>query len=148
MLILISHRALIESTFPNSGKGGKGFNLSFGSDFIQLDGNVSFMSCENESNNENETNPIPVHISANRSSRSEPADRGKPVRVTVRRNNLMLQAINLPVVMNINPRSIYNKSEEFSLLLEQYDADVICMSESFERENLPLEQLLDLPEMK
>ena len=92
-------------------------NLSFGSDFNQLDGNVSFMSCENESNYENETNPIPVHISANRSSRSEPADRGKPVRVTVRRNNLMLQAINLPVVMNINPRSIYNKSEEFSLLL-------------------------------
>ena len=55
-----------------------------------------------------------------------------------------MQAINLPVVININPRSIYNKSEEFSLLLEQYSADLICMSESFERENRPLQELLQL----
>ena len=55
-----------------------------------------------------------------------------------------MQAINLPVVMNINPRSIYGKSEEFSLLLEQYSADLICMSESFERENRPLQELLQL----
>ena len=46
--------------------------------------------------------------------------------------------------MNINPRSIYNKSEEFSLLLEQYEADIICMSESWERPNMTLDQLLNL----
>jgi hypothetical protein len=46
--------------------------------------------------------------------------------------------------MNINPRSIYNKSEEFSLLLEPYTADIICMSTSRERENLSLDQLLQL----
>ena len=46
--------------------------------------------------------------------------------------------------MNINPRSIYNKSEEFSLLLDQYSADIVCMSESWERENLTLDQLLKL----
>ena len=46
--------------------------------------------------------------------------------------------------MNINPRSIYNKSDEFSLLLEQYSADIICMSESWERDNMSLEQLLQL----
>ena len=46
--------------------------------------------------------------------------------------------------MSINPRSIYNKKEEFSLLLAQYEADVICISESFERENQSLQQLLDL----
>ena len=51
----------------------------------------------------------------------------------------------LPSVMNINPRSIYNKYEEFPLLLEQYSADVICMSESWSRDNKPLEELLDLP---
>ena len=90
---------------------------------------------------------IPVHVSANRSQvcrSSVLPDRGKPVRVTVRRNNLVIQAISLPVVMVINPRSIYKKSEEFSLLLEQYSADVICMSESFERENKPLQELLQL----
>ena len=50
----------------------------------------------------------------------------------------------LPVIMNINPRSIYNKTDDFYLLLEQYQADLICMSESLERDNLPLDELLDL----
>ena len=46
--------------------------------------------------------------------------------------------------MNINPRSVYGKQDEFSLLLEQYNAGVVCVSESFERENLPLQELLEL----
>ena len=50
--------------------------------------------------------------------------------------------------MNINPRSIYNKTDDFKLLLDQYDADVICMSESWERENLSLEELLNLENYK
>ena len=73
-----------------------------------------------------------------------PNDVRRPVRKTIKRNNLVLQSVNLPVIMNINPRSIYNKSDEFSLLLEQYSADIICMSESWERENLSLDQLLQL----
>ena len=102
---------------------------------------------ESESCEDKESNYIPVHISASRSPvNNKPglSDRGEPVRITVRRNNLIMQAISLPVVININPRSIYNKSEEFSLLLEQYNADVICMSESFERESKPLQEFLDL----
>ena len=67
-----------------------------------------------------------------------------PVRRVIRRNNLVLQSVNLPVIININPRSLYNKSDEFSLSLEQYSADVICVSESWERENMPLDQLLKL----
>ena len=66
------------------------------------------------------------------------------MRITIKRNNLILQSVNLPVIMNINPRSIYNKAEEFSLLLEQYSADIITVSESWERDNLSLEQLLQL----
>ena len=50
----------------------------------------------------------------------------------------------LPVILNINPRSIYNKTEEFFELLEQYSAQVITVSESWERENLSLQQLLKL----
>ena len=68
----------------------------------------------------------------------------KPVRQIIRRNNLILQSVNLPVIMNLNPRSVYNKGDELSLLIEQYSADVICISESWERENLPLEQFLQL----
>ena len=99
---------------------------------------------ESESCRGNEEYSIPVHISTTRPVRSQSADRGKPVLKTVRRNNILLQSISLPVIMNINPCSIYNKSEEFSLLLEQYEAEVICISESFERENLPLKDLLKL----
>ena len=112
----------------------------------QLDGNNSILSelSESESSCESDVYSIPVHITRTRPVCSRSTDRGKPVLKTVKRNNILLQSISLPVIMNINPRSIYNKSEEFSLLLEQYEADIICMSESFERENLPLEELLQL----
>ena len=113
----------------------------------QFDGNVSLISNECENSDVYTGDFIPVHISYNRSPSSyNPgvSDRGKPVRVTVRRNNRVFQAISLPVVININPCSIYNKCEEFSLLLEQYNADIICISESFEREKLPLQEVLDL----
>ena len=52
--------------------------------------------------------------------------------------------MNLPVVVNLNPRSIYNKTEDFKLLLDQYDADIVSISESWERENLTLKDLLQL----
>ena len=54
------------------------------------------------------------------------------------------QALNLPVLCNINPRSIYNKSDEFQTLVKEEDLDVIFISESWEREYLPLDQLIDL----
>ena len=50
--------------------------------------------------------------------------------------------------MNINPRSIYNKSNELPILLEQYEASIICMSESWQRENYKLEDLLELENFK
>ena len=105
----------------------------------QLDGNISVLSTQNES----ESQRIPVFISTHRQSKVSHSVR-IPVRRVIRRNNLVLQSINLPVIINLNPRSVYNKTEEFSLLLEQYSADVICVSESWERENMPLDQLLQL----
>ena len=47
---------------------------------------------------------IPVLVSSIRIKASKP-DRRMPVRRTVRRNNLILQSMILPTVMNINPRS-------------------------------------------
>ena len=105
----------------------------------QLDGNISVLSTQNES----ESQQIPVFISTHRQSKVSHSAR-IPVRRVIRRNNLVLQSINLPVIINLNPRSVYNKTEEFSLLLEQYSADAICVSESWERENMPLDQLLQL----
>ena len=88
---------------------------------------------------------IPVLISKSRNTPCKLEVR-LPVRRTIKRNNLVLQSASLPIVMNINPRSIYNKCDELPLLLDQYSADTICMSETWEQENLTLEQLLDLPD--
>jgi hypothetical protein len=55
----------------------------------------------------------------------------------------------LPVVMNIiNPRSIYNKSHEFAVLVEQYEADLICMSESWDRDSLRLDEVIQIENYK
>ena len=43
------------------------------------------------------------------------------------------QSINLPKVMNLNPRSIYNKLDEFVTFVKEEDIDLVFMSESHER---------------
>ena len=43
------------------------------------------------------------------------------------------QSINLPKVMNLNPRSIYNKIDEFVTFVKEEDIDLVFMSESHER---------------
>ena len=55
------------------------------------------------------------------------------VLITVKRCNKLVEALTLPKVANLNPRSIYNKVDEFCTLVEEENIDVICMSESHER---------------
>ena len=116
------------------------------SDICQVDGNVSQFDEQLNSNQKGEK--IPVQISQCRTRAKFNFEVRIPVRKTLRRNNVVLQAIELPVVMNINPRSIYNKADQFKLLLEQYEADVVLVSESWERENYTLKQLLQLENFK
>ena len=52
--------------------------------------------------------------------------------------------MNLPRVLNLNPRSIYNKKDEFETFVKEYEINLICMSESWERESLSLSKLLTL----
>ena len=52
----------------------------------------------------------------------------------VKRSNKLIQTMNLPIIANINPRSIYNKVNEFKTFVEQKEVDIIFMSESWERE--------------
>ena len=63
----------------------------------------------------------------------------------------MLQALNLPKVANLNPRSIYNKVDEFCTYVEEEHIDLVFMSESHERwyptkkgENQTLNELIKL----
>ena len=47
--------------------------------------------------------------------------------------------------MNVNPRSIYNKAEEFKNFVNEELVDVVTMSESWERVEDPLDNLIKLP---
>ena len=58
--------------------------------------------------------------------------------------NRFTQALSLPTLCNLNPRSIYNKREEFHTLVKEEDLDVIFLSESWEREHLQLDEIIDL----
>ena len=44
--------------------------------------------------------------------------------------NRVQQALDLPVLCNINPRSVYNKCDEFSTFVKEEQCDVIFISES------------------
>ena len=90
---------------------------------------------------------IPVHISK-QTSEKEKIERLPPVRKIIKRSNKLLESAEMPVIININPRSIYNKSDELPLLIEQYEASILCMSESWERENYKLEDLLKIENFK
>ena len=55
-----------------------------------------------------------------------------------------LQALHLPVIANINPRSVYNKVDEFHTFVKEEEVDLLFMSESWEREHLQLDQIIHL----
>ena len=58
--------------------------------------------------------------------------------VTIRRSDKAVQALNLPNVININPRSINNKVESFKTYMIEEEVDLAFISESHERETQPL----------
>ena len=50
----------------------------------------------------------------------------------------------MPTICNLNPRSVYNKIDEFHTFVEEEEVDVIFISESWERDYLPLNQIIKL----
>ena len=61
---------------------------------------------------------------------------------SIKRSNRAVQALNLPTVMNINPRSAYNCPENLALLIKEHEIDAAFLSESWERQDFTLDQLL------
>ena len=50
----------------------------------------------------------------------------------------------LPSCMNLNPRSIYNKANEFATLVTEEQIDCIFLSESWERPEFSLSEILKI----
>ena len=102
----------------------------------QVDGSVSLISessyCS-ESSNCSESQ-IPVHITSRRNN-LDAVQLGPNKRnlITIRRNNRLLDATNLPTIISLNPRSLYNKQSNFKTLVEQTEASVCLVSETWDR---------------
>ena len=115
----------------------------------QIDGNFSLLSSESTiSQNLDDLYhhglKIPVHVSHFRAPRSQNIQLGsnKSNITTIRRNNKHLEATNLPSIMSLNPRSLYNKQSSFKTLIEQTDTDVCFVSETWERSHSKSGKLL------
>jgi hypothetical protein len=61
---------------------------------------------------------------------------------TITRNNKFSETFHLPKLCNINPQSVYNKKEDFLTFVEQMECDIIFMSESWERLEYTLEEVM------
>ena len=65
--------------------------------------------------------------------------------VTVlKRSKNVFQALHLPKVLNLNPRSAMNKTEHISQFIEEEEIDVAFISESHDRNNKRLEDHIKL----
>ena len=63
---------------------------------------------------------------------------------TIKRSEKLVQAANLPRTLNMNPRSIFNKIENFKTFVIEREIDLVCMSETWEREDETLDKIIDL----
>ena len=91
---------------------------------------------------------IPVMISAQRQSKVCEF-RGKSANIVINhRSRKVMTANQMPVVVNLNPRSIYNKKEEFRTMMEQLNVDICFMSESWDRERNGLENVIGMADYK
>ena len=79
--------------------------------------------------------------------RKEKLKRNPNIKV-VKRSNKLVQALKLPKVLNLNPRGIYNKLSEFETFVKEESVELICMSESFEREEKTLEKLINIEDFE
>ena len=100
------------------------------------------MECENKCNKCKKE--IVHNCTLEQHKKSEHDQQTRPVRnvKTIKRSNKAGQALDLPACMNINPRSVYNKPEELTAMILEEDVDCTFLSETWERPNYNLQQLL------
>ena len=63
---------------------------------------------------------------------------------TIQRSEKLVQAASLPRILNMNPRSIYNKIKEFKTFVTEREIDLVCMSETWERDVETLDKIIDI----
>ena len=79
---------------------------------------------------------------------TEPNDAEIPVKTLKKMPNKVKEALILPTCMNLNPRSIYNKVIEFVTLIKEEQVHCVFLSESWERPEFNLSQLINIEDYK
>ena len=87
--------------------------------------------------------PIPVIISQ-RLPKPVFTARTQTIRTIKYNSKKVVTAFQLPVVVNLNPRSIYNKKNEFKTMMEQLEVDCCTISESWDKDDDSLENILQM----
>ena len=102
-----------------------------GSEMCIRDRNDTFNSPNND---QQFCHPIPVLVSTDRNF-NYPGQHGQNKRnlITVRRCDKSLEAANLPTIVSVNPRSLYNKQLNFRTLIDQTEVGVCFVSETWDR---------------
>ena len=108
----------------------------------QFDGNISLNSLDCSEITE-ESQKIPVIIFGRPSSQIK-EQRVQTIIKVNQKSKKVLVANQLPVVVNLNPRSIYNKKKEYCTMMEQLEVDCCFISESWDRDNQSLEQTIKM----
>ena len=99
---------------------------------------------EDSGASENKTNIIPVLTTIRNTIQPSTRQQNKTNLKVIHRSNNLIQALQLPTLANINPRSVYNKQNEFHKFVTEEEIDLIFLSESWERENMTLDQIIKL----
>ena len=134
--------------------------LSVSSHLTQLDGNISILSDATQS--ELNISPDANDDNGNKTSESgdddgndtdyETDEEVEPMIVPMHMNHIsskrMNNATSLPLICVANARSLYNKSTNFKHILHELGVEIALISETWEREELSLEDLLNLQQFK
>ena len=65
----------------------------------------------------------------------------------IQRSEKLVQAASLPKILNMNARSIYNKVEEFKTFVSEREIDLVCMSETWERDDETLDKIINIEDL-
>ena len=57
---------------------------------------------------------------------------------------MLVECLKLPSVLNINPRSVYNKINNLKTYITENEIDLVCISESWERPEETLDKIINI----
>ena len=94
---------------------------------------------------DDDNNDKAFHPSGNNGTKNCRTDElNKTGKMKMNKSSKIFQALSLPILCNMNPRSVYNKIDEFHAFVEEESIDLLFMSESWERDYLTLNEIIKL----